>query len=154
MPGAWPLSPALVRADWVFRNAGKVTIAMLLTTLALRVVGADYWTAIFDLAHLAALVALVPLGVVLVRYGFRRASEAGDGGLLGVLRRYRTVAIILAAIVGAVTVTLVTFEDGPRTLRQTANLTTVAMVLLLVVRYLRWSHTQRGISPARADHVV
>jgi len=152
--GARPLSPALARADWLFRNAGKVTIAMLLTTLALRAVGAEYWTAVFSLAHIVALVALLPLGAALLGHGFRRASRAGQPGILGVLRRYRTVALVLAVIVVAVAVTLVTFEDGPRPVRQAANLTTVVLVVLLVVRYLRWSRALRGIPPGSADHVV
>ncbi len=117
-------------------------------------VDADYWTAVFGLAHLAALVALAPLGVVLVRHGFRRAAAEGDPGLRGVLRRYPDVALILLGIAVAVTVTLVNFDDGIRWLRRVANFTTVGLVLVLVGRYLRWSRALRGVPPERPGDVV
>ncbi len=159
MPGAWPLtssqiSPALARADWVFRNAGKVTIALLLTTLALLVVDADYWVSTFLLAHLAALVALLPLGVVLVRHAFARAAAEGDPGPGGVMSRYRDVVVVLLLIAIAVTVTLVNFEDGIRWLRRVANFVTVGLVLFLVVRYMRWMRRLRGVSPDRPRRVI
>ena len=110
---------------------------------------AEYWVLPFGLAHLAALVALVPLGGVLVRHGFRRAAAEGDPGVLGVVRRYRGVALMLLAVAVTVTITLVNFEDGPRWLRRAANITTVALVLVLVTRYLRWSRRLRGVAAHR-----
>lgn len=85
--------------------------------------------------------------MVLVRYAFRQAEAMGDPGLGGVLRRYRWTALILLAILIAVVITLVNFEDGLRWLRRASNLTTVALVLVLVVQYLRWSRPLRGGPP-------
>jgi hypothetical protein len=124
----------LRRADRWFRAAGILTLALLVATLGLLAAGADAWRPVFALAHLAALIALVPLGVVLVVETLRR-----EGSLGAVVRRHRTVAVILAVVVVTIVVSLLNFDDGIRWLRRVANLTTVALILVLVARYFVWS---------------
>lgn len=128
-------------ADRNFRIFGKFTLALLLTTAGLLAVDISAWRAVFASAHAAALVALVPLGVVLVGHAFRQARLAGDPGLAGVLRRYRIVAILLAVTVVTVALSLANFEGGSRIVRRIANLTTVGIALVLVWRYLAWART-------------
>ncbi|MEX1022608.1 MAG: hypothetical protein WD058_05620 [Dehalococcoidia bacterium] len=138
-------TPGLARADALFRTAGKLTLALLLVTTALLALDAEYWTTVFLASHVAALIALVPLGVALVVHAFRQARITGDPGILGVMRRYRAVVALLALIVVGVAITLANFDDeSNRWVRRAANLTTVALVLVLVVQYLRWSRRQRG----------
>jgi di/tricarboxylate transporter len=139
---AWE-TPGLALADRFFRLGAKVTLGLLLLTAGLYAFDFDHWRAAFTAAHLAALVALLPLGVALTRHGLRRTREAGDPGVLGLLRRYRVVMLLLAVVLVAVVVSLVNFEDGSRVVRRIANFTTVGIVLALVVRYLRWSARQR-----------
>lgn len=132
-------SPWLIRADRNFRFFGKVTLALLLATAGLFAAEVDAWRGVFALAHLAALVALLPLGVTLIAYAFREARAEGDPGLLRVLRRHRLVAVLLGAVLVTVVLSLANFEDGNRLVRRTANLTTVGIALALVWRYLLWS---------------
>jgi len=98
----------------------------------------EAWRPVFAFAHLAALIALAPLGVMLVRQAFAEARREGDPGIAGVWRRHRSVAVILGIVAITVAVSLLNFQDGIRWLRRVANLTTVALVLVLVARYLTW----------------
>lgn len=127
------MNSTLRLVDRWFRLAGIVTIALLAVTIGMLLAGAAGWRAPFGLAHLAALAALLPLGVALIAHGYREA-----GGLGAMLSRYGRIAIVLAVIAATVTITLVEF-DGNRALRRVSNLTTVALVLLLIAQYLRWA---------------
>lgn len=132
----------LLRADRNFRLFGKVTLALLLATAGLVAADIDAWRGVFALAHLAALIALLPLGIALIAHAFSTARAEGDGrvgGVLGVLRRHRLVAVLLVVALVAVVFSLANFEGGNRILRRTANLTTVGIALVLVWRYLLWS---------------
>ena len=121
-----------------------MTLALLLVTLGLYAVESAAWRTLFTLAHLAALAALLPLGIVLVRHAFRQARLSGDPGIVGVFRRYRATIVVLALIALAVAISLANFEDGSRLARRSANFITVGLVLMLVIRYLRWSARMRG----------
>jgi len=129
----------LLRADRNFRFFGKVTLALLLATAGLIAADVDAWRGVFAFAHLAALVALLPLGITLIAHAFREARAEGAPGLLGVLRRHRLVAVLLGVVLVTVVLSLANFEDGNRLVRRTANLTTVGIALVLVWRYLLWS---------------
>ncbi len=133
-PSAW-----LVRLDRSFRLFGKIAVALLLATAGLLAVDIEAWRGVFALAHLVALVALAPLGVALVIHAFREAATAGEPGLRGVVRRHRLVAVLLAVTVLTIALSLVNFEGGSRVLRRVANLSTVAIVVVLVWRYLGWA---------------
>ncbi|GMU41504.1 MAG: hypothetical protein AMXMBFR23_23700 [Chloroflexota bacterium] len=125
---------------------------MLGLTAALLLAGAEAWRPVFALAHLAALVALIPLGVALVRHAARAAREADAGPVVpALIQRHPQVAFLLAAATVAVVVSLMNFEDGIRWLRRVANFTTVGIILVLVARYLRWARhpSMPGATPAR-----
>ncbi len=139
-----PSMPWLRRADRNFRFFGKITVALLLATAGLIAADIAAWRGVFASAHLAALVALLPLGVALVAHAFRQARSAGDPGLGGVLRRYRVVAILLAVTAVTVALSLANFEGGSRLVRRAANLTTVGIALVLVWRYLAWARANLG----------
>lgn len=124
---------SLLLADRVFRIVGLVAVGLILATIGMVLVGAEGWRAPFAAAHLAALVALVPLGIAVVAYAYRDA-----GGLGAMLARHARVVIVLALIAVSVTITLMEFDGGNRELRRIANFTTVGLVLLLIVNYLRW----------------
>lgn len=126
------MDQSLRLADRIFRLAGVVTILGLVATIALAVSGAAIWRPVFTASHVTALVALVPLGAVLVTLAYREA-----GGLGPMLSRHLRIVIALAVIAVSVTVTLVEF-DGNRTVRRFSNFTTVGLVLLLIVHYVRW----------------
>ncbi len=92
------------------------------------------------LAHLCALLALVPLGVVLVGRTFARyREERGSvlGGVRGTLAHDRLATVLVAVALVAVVVSLSQFDGGVRAVRSAANLTTVAVIVVLVGRYLR-----------------
>jgi uncharacterized membrane protein YidH (DUF202 family) len=129
----------VVRLDRSFRLFGKLALALLLATAGLIAADVEAWRGVFALAHLAALVALLPLGIALVAHAFRAASADGEGGLMSVVRRHRLVAALLAVTVVTVALSLANFEDGSRFIRRTANFTTVGIVVVLVWRYLAWS---------------
>jgi hypothetical protein len=114
-PGSIPTS--LARADLVFRLAGAGALALLAATAVLLALDVEAWRPVFAFAHLAALIALAPLGV---------------------WRRHREVVVLLVVVTITVAVSLMNFQDGIRWLRRVANLTTVALVLVLVARYLSW----------------
>lgn len=135
-----PVSPWLVRLDRNFRLFGKLTLALLLATAGLIAADVEAWTGVFLLAHLAALVALLPLGVMLVVRAFRDPADGSRRSGAGVvLRRYRLVAALLGLALVTVVLSLVNFEDGNRVVRRAANLSTVGIVWVLVWRYLVWS---------------
>jgi len=129
-------------ADRVFRLAGVTALVLLAATIGLGLMGVAAWRPVFTAAHLAALVALAPLAAVMLRYAFSQARSAGPPGFRGVVRRYPATVAMLAVIAVAVVLSLANFEDGNRTLRRLANYTTVLLVLVLVIRYLRWSGPQ------------
>lgn len=133
------VSSWLLRADRNFRVFGKVTLALLLATAGLIAADIDAWRGVFAFAHLAALLALLPLGVALIAHAFLEARAVGDPGLLGVLRRHRFAAILLGVALVTVVLSLANFEGGSRIVRRSANLTTVGIALVLVWRYLIWS---------------
>jgi len=124
--------------DLLFRVAGSAAVVLLAATIALGMAGVEAWRTVFTLAHVAALIALAPLGVVVGWHGFAEAARRGDPGLGGVWRRYRQVIFVLFVIAVAVVVSLLNFEDGNRGLRRAANYTTVLLSLVLVLRYLGW----------------
>ena len=133
-PSGW-----LVRLDRNFRLFGKLALALLLATVGLLAADVEAWRGVFGLAHLAALIALLPLGVALVAHAFRSASAEGKGRPLSVLRRHRFVAVLLAITTVTVVLSFASFEDGNRLVRRTANFTTVGVVVVLVWRYLAWA---------------
>ncbi|MSQ30343.1 MAG: hypothetical protein EXR68_07660 [Dehalococcoidia bacterium] len=125
--------------DRWFRSAGILAILALLVTFGMIFAGADGWRGPFVAAHLAALVALLPLALALVVYAYREAGSLG-----AMVARHTLVAGALAVIAVTVTVSLMEFT-GNREVRRIANLTSVAVIVLLVVHYLRWSRqTLRG----------
>lgn len=128
-PGPW-----LLRLDAGFRFFGKVTLALLLATAGLLLAGVEAWRALFALAHLAALIALVPLGVALAVHAVRQ-----EGSLGAAVARHRLVVGLLLLAAVAVALSLANFEDGNRLVRRTANLTTVGIALVLVWRYFAWA---------------
>ena len=135
-------SRALWVADRWFRGWGVAALASLVVTGAMLALRLDAWRAPFVLAHLAALLALVPLGVVLVGRTFARYRRQ-RGSVLGALRgtlthdRLATGLVVLSLV--AVAVSLSQFQDGVRVVRSLANLTTVSVIVVLVGRYLKRS---------------
>ncbi len=127
------MNAALRAVDRLFRVSGIVTLIALAVTIAMLLAGAAAWWMPFVAAHLTALIALVPLGLVLIAYGYREA-----GGVAPMLARHGIVAAALAVIAVSVTVTLLEFSTN-RDVRRVANIVTVSLVVLLVVHYLRWS---------------
>jgi hypothetical protein len=126
-------------ADRWFRGWGAAALLALLATGAMLALSLEAWRAPFVLAHLCALLALVPLGVVLVVRTFARyRAERGSllGGVRGTLAHDRGSTLLVAVALVAVVVSLSQFDGGVRAVRSAANLTTVAMILVLVGRYL------------------
>lgn len=116
-----------------------VTLVGLVATGMLLAGGAEAWRPVFALSHLAALLALVPLGVVLVatHYSTARAEAAGPlGGLRLLFAKHRLEVALVALAFAGVAITLWQFE-GLREVRRVSNVVTVASVVTLVVRYLR-----------------
>lgn len=131
-------SRSLRITDRWFRIVGAGTLAMLALTGGMLVAGVDTWWVPFVGAHLLALVALLPLAFVLL-------IEAGraSGGPAAMVRRHPLPAALVTALAVTVALSLMNFE-GNRDVRRFANFSSVAIILLLVVRYLRWSR-----APAR-----
>ena len=130
---------ALVVADAWFRGWGVATLAGLATTGVLLAARAEAWRSVFALSHLAALLALVPLGVVLVATHYVASRRTTRGPFIAAVwlvgtHRLET-ALTLLAFLG-VAITLWQF-DGMREVRQASNAVTVAAVVALVGRYLR-----------------
>ena len=127
-------------ADRWFRGWGVAALVALAATALLLAGGSKGWRVPFVLAHLAALLALAPLGGVLLVQALvegYRASGSPAGAVGAAVGRHRLVAALLALVVVTVAVSLANFAGGTRWLRAAANLVTVAIVLLLVARYLR-----------------
>lgn len=137
--GSPPVPAWLVRSDRSFRLFGKLAVALLLTTAGLLAAEIEAWRGVFALAHLVAVVALLPLGGALLVHAVREAAAAGEPPLRGVADRHRVVAALLVVMAIAIALSLANFEGGSRVLRRVANLTTVAIVLVLVWRYLAWA---------------
>lgn len=131
--------PGLAAADRTFRLGGAAALLLLLATVGLALAGVGAWRPVFTAAHIAALVALLPLSFVMTRYAFARARADGRPGIRGVMHRYRGTVALLVLVAIAVAISLANFDDGNRTLRRLANYTTVAAALVLVARYLRWT---------------
>lgn len=130
---------------------GVVTLGLLGVTAALLAMSNAAWRPVFAFAHLAALLGLSPLGVMLIRHAVRQTRAAEGGPLLPALvGRYPQVVFLLAAVVLTITVSLMNFEDGIRWLRRVANLSTVAIMLVLVARYLRWARDPSAAAPVSA----
>jgi len=133
-------SRALVAADRWFRGWGVAALASLAVTGGMLALRLEAWRTPFVLAHLAALLALVPLGAVLVGRTFARyRRERGSlvGALRGTLAHDRLATLLVALALVAVAVSLSQFNDGVRVVRSMANFTTVAVIVVLVRRYLR-----------------
>ena len=131
-------------ADRVFRAFGTVALLMLALTFASLATGIGAWRVPFVLAHLATLIALVPLGIVLAVEAI--AAAAHNSGSLGgapaaLVQRYGMVLLLLAVLSVSVAVSLANFEGGIRWLRTAANLVSVAVIVALVLRYLRSSRS-------------
>ena len=129
---------ALFTADRWFRTLGVGALMALGATGILLFAEGNAWRVIFVVAHLAALLALVPLGVVLVLRAYRQS-----GGLTSMVSRYPVAAVLLVCLAATIVASLLNF-DGNREARRVANLGSVALILVLVVRYLRWARTPRG----------
>jgi hypothetical protein len=133
-------SRALVVADRWFRGWGVAALVSLAVTLGMLALRLEAWRAPFVLAHLAALLALVPLGVVLVGRTFARyRRERGSvlGAVRGTLAHDRLATLLVAVAFVAAAVSLSQFQDGVRVVRSLANFTTVGVIVVLVGRYLR-----------------
>lgn len=126
--------------DRLFRVAGAGALSALAATAVALALGNDGWRVPFVLAHLLALVALLPLGVAIV-VGALRAGVAERGSASGAVRavaaRYPVATTLVVVAVLSVAVTLSQFDGGARAARTVANMVTVGAVLALVVRYLR-----------------
>ena len=135
------MSAARRVTDRVFRLCGVVALVALAATAASLASGISAWRVPFVAAHLAALIALAPLGVVLAVEAIAAARvEAGSlAGVPAALVRRRPVEVTLLAVVAvSIGVSLATnFSEGARWVRTTANLVSVAVILVLVARYLR-----------------
>ncbi len=127
-------------ADWWFRAWGTAALLSLTVTAGALLAGFEGWRLPFVLAHLAALLALVPLGLVILsrvvggEYA-RRGSVAG--AVRGVFAHDRIASVLVVVALVAIAVSLSQFQDGIRWLRALANYTTVSIILVLVARYLR-----------------
>jgi cytochrome bd-type quinol oxidase subunit 2 len=128
---------ALFTADRWFRTLGAGAIMALGATGILLFAEGNAWRVIFVVAHLAALLALLPLGVVLVLRAYHQS-----GGLTSMVQRYPVVTVLLVCLLVTIVASLLNF-DGNREARRVANLGSVALILVLVVRYLRWARTPR-----------
>ncbi len=126
--------------DRWFRVWGVAALVALVATGFSLVTHWAAWRVPFVAAHLATLLALVPLGLVLIARECLTAyhvagSSVGTPGAIA--RRHPWVLLLLAMAIVSVAVSLANFADGTRWLRTIANLVTVAIALTLVARYLR-----------------
>lgn len=129
-----------VAADRWFRGVGLVAVALLATTVAMLALRLDAWRAPFVFAHLAALLALVPLGLVIVWQTYARGYEERRsilGALQATLTHDRVTTLLVLLVLVAVATSLSQFNGGIRELRAGANFTAVGTIVVLVVRYLR-----------------
>ncbi len=138
-PAGRPLTGAMRWLDRWFRAWGLLTLLLLAVTAVALLVDAR-WRLPFALAHLAALIALLPLAVGLTARAIleaRAVTGSWAGAVGGVVRHYPLVVALVAVTMVTIAISLANFEDGNRTVRTTANLSTVAIISVLVVRYLR-----------------
>jgi hypothetical protein len=135
-----PLDLGLRVTDRWFRAWGVATLVLLAATGAMLAFDAGHWRLPFALAHLAALLALLPLGLVLVARALIEARPAGKSWFAAAgeaARRHMLVTALVALALVTVSLSLANFPDGDRAVRTLANLSTVVIVGALVVRYLR-----------------
>ena len=131
--------------DRVFRVFGILAVVSLALTFGSLATGIGAWRVPFVATHLATLLALAPLGVVLVVEAIAQATrEAGSfgGAPAALVRRHGLVMLLLAIIAVSIAVSLANFSGGTRWLRAVANYTSVAVILVLVARYLRSSRAK------------
>ena len=126
------MNSTLRLVDCWFRFAGIAAILALVVTIGMRTAGAEGWRGPFTAAHLAALSALLPLGIALIVHVYREAGSLG-----AMISRHRLVAGALLVIAVCVVVTQVTFTAYPA-VRRVSNYVNVSIILLLIVHYLRW----------------
>jgi hypothetical protein len=141
--GGRPLARLLCVLDRWFRAWGLVTIGLLATTALALLVDAR-WRFPFALAHLAALVALLPLAIALAARALlegREHARSWPGAIGYVASRYALVVALVLVAFATIALSLANFEDGNRAVRSLANFATVAIIAVLVVRYLR---SERG----------
>ena len=127
-------------ADRWFRGCGIAALVALTATAAMLAFRLDAWRAPFVLAHLAALLALLPLAIVIVWQTYARGYEERRsilGALQATLTHDRVTTLLVAIALVAVAVSLSQFSGGIRALRAAANVTAVSMIVVLVARYLR-----------------
>lgn len=126
--------------DRWFRAWGVLALAALGATAAMLALRAEPWRVPFVAAHLAALLALAPLGIALVVSTYvrqlRRGLSAFEAIRATLAHDRVATALTLVAFVAAA-VSLSQFEGGVRWVRTTANLVTVTAAVTLIVRYLR-----------------
>ena len=132
------MDSTLRTVDRSFRILGVLSLVTLAITIVMRTNGMEGWRWPFYVAHLAALFALVPLGLVLIARGWR---ETGSLGAL--ISRYALIAAAIAVILVCVVVTQVTFTAYPD-IRRASNYVTVGIVALLILRYLGWARGRRS----------
>jgi hypothetical protein len=126
--------------DRWFRGWGVVALLALGTTAAMLALRAEPWRVPFVAAHLAALLALAPLGVALVVSTYMQQLRSGRGAFeaVGATLAHDRVATALTCVAFvAAGVSLSQFDGGVRWIRTTANLVTVSAAVTLIVRYLR-----------------
>ncbi len=138
-PGRGPRTSdrTLFFVDRWFRRLGLATLAALFATGVFLFAEGSAWRVMFVIAHIAALLALLPLAVVLALRAARDAKSPP-----AVLQRYPVASMLMAALAVTVALSLANFE-GNRDARRVANLSSVALILALVWRYLRWAHSPR-----------
>ncbi len=132
-----PHERALFTADRWFRILGSATVMALASTAVLLFAEGSAWRVVFVVAHLAALLGLLPLAVVLVMRAYHQS-----GGLVPMVKRYPAIALFVACLTVTVAASLLNF-NGNRDARRIANLAGIVVVLILVARYLRWSRQPR-----------
>lgn len=113
-------------------------LAALAATAVMIVMDLEDWQVPFVIAHLCGLIALVPLGVVLIARTYRHYLEASPPleAARATLTHDRLASTLTVAALLAAAVSLSQFE-GVRIIRSIANFTTVTLIAVLVRRYLR-----------------
>ncbi|MSQ30069.1 MAG: hypothetical protein EXR68_06260 [Dehalococcoidia bacterium] len=96
------------------------------------------WRVVFVGAHLLALLALIPLGVVLALRAYQQ-----EGGMIAMVSRYPFISGLLLCLAVTVTLAILNFE-ADHEVRRAANFGSLAIIIVLVVRYLRWSRALRS----------
>ena len=126
--------------DRWFRVWGVLALLALAATAAMLALRLEAWRGPFVAAHLAALLALFPLGVALVAstyLGRLRTGHSTLGAVGATLTHDRVATALTVLALAAACVSLSQFEVGVRMERTAANLVTVSVVVVLVGRYVR-----------------